>query len=85
MRHKHAATAAGAEVPAPAPPSEQSRRRSDPDDGDGRFYKIVARPGSWPERRQDARGQFELLQRCRSVAGVPQPLELIEDARPQIL
>ena len=39
-----------------------------------RFYKIDHGGGS---RRQDLRGEFELLRRCRGLAGVPEALELI--------
>jgi hypothetical protein len=49
-----------------------------------RFYKIVPRQPV-PERRQDARGEFELLRRCRGLAGVPEALEVIEDGPRQIL
>ena len=52
---------------------------------DDRFYKVVARQGLGRERRQDARGEFELLRRCRGLGGVPEALELIEDAHRQIL
>jgi hypothetical protein len=50
-----------------------------------RFYKIVPRQAPGPERRQDARGELDLLRRCRGLAGVPEALELIEDAHRQIL
>jgi hypothetical protein len=52
---------------------------------DDRFYKIVARQAPGQERRQDARGEFDLLRRCRGLAGVPEALELIEDAHHQAL
>jgi SAM-dependent methyltransferase len=52
---------------------------------DDRFYKIVARQALRQERRQDARGEFDLLRRCRGLAGVPEALELIEDAHHQTL
>jgi len=52
---------------------------------DDRFYKTVRRQALQPARRQDARGEFDLLRRCRGLAGVPEALELIEDAHRQIL
>jgi hypothetical protein len=52
---------------------------------DDRFYKLADRRGALPGRRQDLRGEFELLQRCRGVAGVPEALDLIEDAARQVL
>ena len=52
---------------------------------DDRFYKTVRRQALEPARRQDARGEFDLLWRCRGITGVPDALELIEDAHHQIL
>ena len=45
---------------------------------DERFHKIVESRQAGPERQQDLRGEFDLLRRCRGVAGVPEALELIE-------
>jgi predicted nicotinamide N-methyase len=52
---------------------------------DQRFYKIVESRPAGPERQQDLRGEFDLLRRCRGVAGVPEALELIEAEGKQIL
>ena len=45
--------------------------------------KQCSHPAPGGERRQDARGEFAMLRRCRGIAGVPAALELIEDARPR--
>src|SRR5688572_13165773 len=65
--------------PGPADPARAFGAAND------RFYKIVARQAPGLERRQDARGEFDLVRRCRGLAGVPEALELIEDAHHQIL
>jgi hypothetical protein len=85
MRHKHAATTAA--PLRPTPPDASARRRPAPRDPgrafaatDDRFFKIVPREAPEPDRRQDARGEFDLLRRCRGLVGVPEALELIEDA-----
>jgi Phosphotransferase enzyme family len=51
--------------------------------GADRFYKITQGRGA--PRRQDLRGEFELLRRCRGVAGVPEALELIGGGDFQVL
>jgi SAM-dependent methyltransferase len=51
--------------------------------GADRFYKIAHGRGA--PRRQDLRGEFELLRRCRGVAGVPEALELIGGGDFQVL
>ena len=38
---------------------------------DDRFYKIVEARGVGARRRQDLRGEFDLLRRCRGLAGIP--------------
>ncbi|MGH6914542.1 MAG: hypothetical protein ACREH3_12650, partial [Geminicoccales bacterium] len=50
-----------------------------------RFYKIAHGRGTPRPRRQDLRGEFELLRRCRGVAGVPEALELIGGGEFQML
>jgi serine/threonine protein kinase len=50
-----------------------------------RLYKIVARRALGSERRQNGRGEFELLRRCRGLAGVPEALGLVEDGDQEIL
>ncbi|HEX6110738.1 MAG TPA: methyltransferase [Geminicoccaceae bacterium] len=50
-----------------------------------RFYKIVDQREVGGRRRQDLRGEFDLLRRCRGLAGVPEALELIEADGKQIL
>jgi hypothetical protein len=91
MWSKISATGACPYPPGPAPlgrtrswpgPLDPARAFGTADD---RFYKIVARQAPGQERRQDARGEFDLLRRCRGLAGVPEALELIEDAHHQIL
>jgi hypothetical protein len=52
---------------------------------DDRFYKAVAGHAPGGERWQDARGEFEMLRRCRGLAGVPAALALIEDAGQHVL
>jgi Phosphotransferase enzyme family len=52
---------------------------------DDRFYKIVEPREISARRRQDLRGEFDLLRRCRGLAGVPEALELIEAKGRQIL
>jgi predicted Ser/Thr protein kinase len=52
---------------------------------DERFHKIVESRQAGRERQQDLRGEFDLLRRCRGVAGVPEALELIEAEGKQIL
>ena len=52
---------------------------------DDRFYKIVEQREVAARRRQDLRGEFDLLRRCRGLAGVPAALELIEADGRQIL
>ena len=77
-------------IPSDASPGGAQCRPGPPDPGRAvlvvadRFYKVVPRQPV-PERRQDARGEFELLRRCRGLAGVPEALELIEDGQRQIL
>jgi hypothetical protein len=92
MGNKHAATAgyAGSTRPAASPRPVCWRSAAlDPERIYGaaadRFYKIVPRQASGPERRQNGRGEFDLLRRCRGLAGVPEALELIEDGDHQIL
>jgi hypothetical protein len=92
MGNKHAATAgyAGSTRPAASPRPVCWRSAAlDPERTYGaaadRFYKIVPRQASGPERRQNGRGEFDLLRRCRGLAGVPEALELIEDGDHQIL
>jgi Phosphotransferase enzyme family len=53
--------------------------------GGNRFYKIAESRGPRPSRRQDLRGEFELLRRCRGLAGVPEALELIGGGESQML
>ncbi|MGH6903355.1 MAG: methyltransferase, partial [Geminicoccaceae bacterium] len=53
--------------------------------GGDRFYKIAQGRGPRPSRRQDLRGEFELLRRCRGLAGVPEALELIGGGELQML
>jgi SAM-dependent methyltransferase len=50
-----------------------------------RFYKIARPWGPLPSRRQDLRGEFELLRGCRGLAGVPEALELIGGGELQVL
>jgi predicted Ser/Thr protein kinase len=52
---------------------------------DDRFYKIVEAQYGEARRRQDLRAEFDLLRRCRGLAGVPAALELIEVDGRQIL
>jgi hypothetical protein len=52
---------------------------------DDRFYKIVEPRKVGARRRQDLGGEFDLLRRCRGLAGVPAALELIEADGRQIL
>ena len=52
---------------------------------DDRFCKLADRSRGRSARQQDLRGEFELLRRCRGVAGVPEALELIEDDARQVL
>ena len=52
---------------------------------DHRFHKMVQRRKPGPERRQDARGEFDLLRRCGGLAGVPEAIELIEDAHQHVI
>jgi Methyltransferase domain len=91
MWSKHTATTACPGTPRPAAPGSVRCWTSPLDSArafgaaDDRFYKIVARGALAPERRQDARGEFDLLRRCHGLSGVPQALELIEDAGQQIL
>jgi Phosphotransferase enzyme family len=90
MRDKHAATTC--DPPRPAPPSGHPWRWQGPLDpartygaAADRFYKTVASEAAGPKRRQDARGEFALLRRCRGLAGVPEALEMIDDAQHQVL
>jgi hypothetical protein len=53
--------------------------------GGDRFYKIAQGRAPLPSRRQDLRGEFELLRRCRGLAGVPEALELIGGGEFQVL
>jgi hypothetical protein len=92
MWSKHTATAASSGTPRPGAPPRGARCWPSPLDparafgaADDRFYKIVARQALQPARRQDARGEFDLLRRCRGLAGIPEALELIEDARHHVL
>jgi hypothetical protein len=92
MRNKHAATADGGDrLGAPARQDETQCWPGAPDSARGfgeagdRFYKAVARQAPGAERRHDGRGEFQMLQRCRGLAGVPAALELIEDERRHIL
>jgi hypothetical protein len=92
MWNKVSPTGAGPYSAGPAPPRGRTQRRPsllDPGRAfgatDDRFYKIAAHQAPPPERRQNARGEFDLLRRCRELAGVPEVLELIEDAHHQIL
>jgi hypothetical protein len=79
-RIRPAALPGGAECwPGPPGPAGASAAVAD------RFYKTVARRAPAPERRQDARGEFDLLRRCRGLPGVPEALEVIEDGHQQIL
>jgi predicted Ser/Thr protein kinase len=74
-----------------APPMYAKRWSSPLDSGrsygvtDDRFYKIVAPQACASRRRQDLRGEFDLLRRCRGLAGIPEALELIEADGRQIL
>jgi predicted Ser/Thr protein kinase len=52
---------------------------------DDRFYKIIEAHQAGPDRRQDLRGELDLLRRCRGLAGVPEAFELIEADGRQIL
>jgi hypothetical protein len=52
---------------------------------DDRFYKIVEPREVEARRRQDPRGEFDLLRRCRGLPGVPAALELIEAEGRQVL
>jgi hypothetical protein len=76
---------------AAAPPGHTTRWSSPLDAGraydltDDRFYKIVEAREARPGRQQDLRGEFDLLRRCRGLAGVPEALELIEADGQQIL
>jgi hypothetical protein len=92
MGNKHAATADYPALTRRAAPPGTTRCWPSPLDParafgatDDRFYKIVARQTLGPERRQDARGEFDLLRRCRGLAGVPEALELIEDPDHHVL
>jgi SAM-dependent methyltransferase len=51
--------------------------------GADRFYKIA--DGRRGLRRQDLRGEFELLRRCRGIEGVPEALEVIGGGTFQML
>jgi serine/threonine protein kinase len=53
--------------------------------GGDRFYKIARGREPLPSRRQDLRGEFELLRHCRGLAGVPEALELIGSGEFQVL
>jgi hypothetical protein len=92
MRNKHAAMAPSAEPlraaarqgenrcwPGLLDPARNFGAAGDP------FYKAVARQAPGEERRQDGRGEFEMLRRCRDLVGVPAALELMEDERRHIL
>jgi serine/threonine protein kinase len=71
---------------------EDARRWSSPLDParsfgrtDDRFYKIADRRAVRTGRRQDLRGEFDLLRRCQGLAGVPEALELIDEDEHQTL
>src|SRR5688500_10652414 len=74
-----------------APPADPGRWSSPFDSArsfgvkDDRFYKIVEAQQGGSRRRQDLRGEFDLLRRCRGLAGVPEALELIQGEGKQIL
>jgi hypothetical protein len=78
--------------PASRVPPERARRWSSPLDAtrtfaltDERLHKIAEAGEVAPGRRQDLRGEFDLLRRCRGLAGVPEALELIQAHGKQIL
>ena len=86
--------AAIADCPDPGPPASPggARRSASPlhaarafGVAHDRFYKIVPRRNLGPARRQDARGEFDLLRRCGGLAGVPEAIELIEEAHHDVL
>ena len=91
MPNKEVATAMRPAPPAQAPPVH-GKVWSSPLDAarsfgltDDRFYKIAQPREVETRRRQDLRGEFDLLRRCRGLAGVPEALELIEADGRQIL
>jgi predicted Ser/Thr protein kinase len=91
MPNKHAALATDPGRRNGAPPDRASCWSSPLDPtrtfrmSDERFYKIVERRAAETGRRQDLRGEFELLRRCRGLAGVPEALELVETGEKETL